>query len=181
MSIRPAVLADIPTILEIYTPYVVNTTYSFEYTAPTQAEMEKRFLQYSEKFPWFVWEENGVVVGYAYASPMAVRMAYQWSADVSIYIRDDCHGKGIGRALYEALETELQKLGYYNLIAIITEENSGSRAFHEKMEYVHTMDLPRVGYKFGRWLGVSYYCKRIADGNPEKAPAHWDSAGRKTE
>ena len=181
MPIRPAVLSDVPAMLAIYAPYVANTTYSFEYTGPTPAEMEERFLQYSVKFPWFVWEENGVVTGYAYASPMAVRLSYQWSADVSIYIREDCHGAGIGRALYTALEEELRRLGYYNLIAIITEENSGSRAFHQKMGFEHAMDLPRVGYKFGRWLGVSYYYKRIAEGNPEKAPAHWDPAGWKTE
>ena len=181
MSIRPAVVADVPAMLEIYAPYVAGTTFSFEYTGPTLAEMEERFLQYTAKFPWLVWEEDGEVVGYAYASPMAVRASYQWSADASIYIKEDCHGGGIGRKLYTALEEELRRLGYYNIIAIITEENSGSRAFHEKMGFQHLMDLPRVGYKFGRWLGISYYCKRIAEGEPASAPKHWDPSAWKTE
>lgn len=181
MSVRPASAADIPAMLAIYQPYVANTTYSFEYTGPTLEEFTERFYQYTVKYPWLVWEENGEVTGYAYASPMAVRASYQWSADASIYIREDCHGTGIGRALYTALEEELQQLGYHNIIAIITEENSGSRAFHEKMGYEHIMDLPHIGFKFGRWLGISYYCKRITEGNPTASPEHWNPASWKTE
>jgi len=176
MPVRPATPADVPAMLEIYAPYVANTTFSFEYTGPTMDEFMERFLQYTVKFPWLVWEENGEVVGYAYASPMAVRSSYQWSADASIYIRENCHRGGIGRALYTALEEELQRLGYHNIIAIITEENSGSRAFHEKMGYEHILDLPHIGFKFGRWLGISYYCKRIAEGIPAAPPKYWDPA-----
>jgi len=176
MPVRPATPADVPAMLEIYAPYVANTTFSFEYTGPTMDEFMERFLQYTVKFPWLVWEENGEVVGYAYASPMAVRSSYQWSADASIYIRENCHRGGIGRALYTALEEELQRLGYHNIIAIITEENSGSRVFHEKMGYEHILDLPHIGFKFGRWLGISYYCKRIAEGIPAAPPKYWDPA-----
>lgn len=170
MSIRYATLADVPTMLAIYQPYVRDTTYSFEYTGPTLEEFTERFRLYVEKYPWLVWEEDGVVVGYAYASPMAVRASYRWTADVSIYVRKDIHGHGIGRALYTALEERLRQLGYYNLLAIITEENEASRAFHTKMGFVHMLDLPKVGYKFGRWLGVSYYLKRIQEGEPTSMP-----------
>lgn len=180
MSVRPASAADIPAMLAIYQPYVADTTYSFEYTGPTLEEFTERFYQYTARYPWLVWEENGEVTGYAYASPMAVRASYQWSADASIYIRESCHGAGIGRALYTALEDALKRLGYHNIIAIITEENSGSRAFHEKMGYEHIMDLPHIGFKFGRWLGISYYCKRIAEGNPAGTPKIWDPAEWKT-
>ena len=174
MSIRPATLADVPAMLAIYQPYVANTTYSFEYTGPTEEEFTERFLQYTVKYPWLVWEEAGCVVGYAYASPMAVRASYQWTADTSIYIKEDFHGGGIGRALYTALEEILRGLGYYNLLAIITEENEISRLFHTRMGYTHLLDLPKVGYKFGRWLGVSYYMKRIREGEPTAAPVKWD-------
>ena len=179
MSVRPAEAADIPAMLAIYAPYVANTTYSFEYTGPTPEEFTERFFQYTAKYPWLIWEENGEVIGYAYASPMAVRASYQWSADASIYIREGHGGCGIGRALYTALEEELKALGYHNIIAIITEENSVSRAFHEKMGYEHIMDLPHIGYKFGRWPGISYYCKRIAEGEPSSPPKHWNPAAWK--
>lgn len=170
MSIRYATLADLPTMLAIYQPYVHDTTFSFEYTGPTLEEFTERFVENTAKYPWLVWEEDGIVVGYAYASPMAVRASYQWTADVSIYIKEGVHGHGIGRALYTALEERLRELGYFNMLAIITEENEISRAFHTKMGFVHALDLPRVGYKFGRWLGVSYYLKRIQEGEPTGAP-----------
>ncbi len=174
MSIRPAKVSDIPTMLEIYTPYVALTTFSFEYTGPTIEEFTERFETYTKKYPWLVWEEDGVVIGYAYGSPMAVRASYQWTADVSIYVKTGCHGAGIGRALYTALERELRYLGYFNLLAIITEENASSRLFHEHMGFRHMLDLPRIGYKQGRWLGVSYYVKSIAEGDPTASPVKWD-------
>ncbi len=174
MSIRPARLTDIPAMLEIYLPYVALTTFSFEYTGPTETEFEERFTTYTKKYPWLVWEEDGQVIGYAYASPMAVRASYQWTADVSIYVKTGCHGGGIGRALYSVLEEELRLLGYFNLLAIITEENASSRLFHEHMGFEHMLDLPHIGYKFDRWLGVSYYVKYIAEGEPTGFPKKWD-------
>ena len=62
--IRMATLADIPQMLEIYTPYVENTTFSFEYAPPTQAQFTQRFLSYTKQCPWLVWEEDGRVLVY---------------------------------------------------------------------------------------------------------------------
>ena len=66
MPIRAARLEDIPAILEIYRPYVENTTYSFEYTVPSLEEFTVRFVEHTRQFPWLVWEEEGAVLGYAY-------------------------------------------------------------------------------------------------------------------
>jgi len=176
MSVRPALPGDLPRMLAIYGPYIENTTYSFEYTVPTPEEFAARFAGITARYPWLVWEEDGTVLGYAYASPLHERAAYQWSADVSIYLDPSAHRKGIGRALYTALEEILVSLGYFNTIAIITEENSISRRFHESMGYVRQMDLEQVGYKFGRWLNVSYYKKRLREGIPEMSPRPWNPA-----
>jgi len=172
--IRPAVMADTPAMLSIYTPYVQETTFSFEYEAPTMAEFVRRFVSITQKYPWLVWEEEGEIIGYAYASTMAERKAYWWSADISIYVRQDKRQNGIGRALYQAMESLLIGLGYYNLYAIITEENHASRAFHTSMGYTELMFLPRAGFKFGKWLGVYWYGKRLAEGIPETFPEAWD-------
>ena len=129
--IRPATEKDLSAILDIYAPYVLNTTYSFEYTVPTPEVFTERFRGITEKYPWLVWTENGEVIGYAYASRMFERTAYQWSADISIYIKDGHHGKGIGRRLYAEVEAILVKCGYQKVYAIITEENRDSCAFHE--------------------------------------------------
>ena len=97
MSIRQATVQDVPRILEIYGPYVKNTAISFEYTVPTIEDFTRRFLDITAQFPWLVWEENGVVLGYAYGSRPFERAAYQWSAEASIYLCPEACGKGIGK------------------------------------------------------------------------------------
>ena len=158
--IRMATIEDIPAMLEIYGPYILNTTVTFEYTVPGKDEFIARFAAITAQFPWLVWEENGTVLGYAYASAPFTRAAYQWCAEPSIYLAPSVHGKGIGRQLYTALEAILLRQGYRVLYALITQENTASLAFHERLGYRQTACLPRCGFKFGRWLGVTWMEKR---------------------
>ena len=154
MSIRMATVEDLPRVLEIYAPYVENTAISFEYTVPTLEEFTRRFLHITEQFPWLVWEEDGIVLGYAYGSLPFERAAYRWSAEASIYLCPEACGKGIGRKLYAALEELLQKQGYRKVYTIITTANEPSIAFHRAVGYRHTATMPDCGYKFGKWYGT---------------------------
>ncbi len=101
--IRMATTADIPAILEIYAPYVENTAISFEYSVPSLEAFTARFTRITARFPWLVWEEKGKILGYAYGSLPWERAAFQWCAEVSIYLHPDAHRKGIGSALYRVL------------------------------------------------------------------------------
>lgn len=172
--IRSAVLSDVPHMLQIYAPYVETTTFSFEYTVPTPEAFTERFLKYTKQLPWLVWEEDGVVLGYAYGSLPFERAAYAWCAEVSIYLAPQVHGRGIGRKLYAALEDILWKQGYRTIYALITSENTGSLAFHEKVGYRFCAEFPRCGMKFGRWLGVIWLEKRsnLVD-IPSNFPTPW--------
>ena len=87
--IRIATTADVPEMLAIYTPYVENTTVSFEYVPPTLEEFTNRFATYTRQFPWLVWEEGGVLLGYAYASAPFSRAAYGWCAEPTVYLRPE--------------------------------------------------------------------------------------------
>ena len=159
--IRIATEADVPAILAIYAPYVLNTTYTFEYDVPCSREFMQRFLTITEKFPWLVWEEEGEILGYAYGSPPYTRAAYSWCAEPSIYLKPEAQGRGIGRKLYEALEAILSEQGFQVLYALITDENKGSLAFHERMGYQFSVCFPNCGFKFNRWLGVTWMEKRL--------------------
>ena len=161
MSIRTATAQDIPAILAIYGPYVEETAISFEYEVPSAEAFSSRFRQITAQFPWLVWEEDGKVLGYAYACAPFSRAAYRWCAEPSIYIHPDHHGKGIGRKLYRALETLLRMQGYHVSYAIVTSENTGSLAFHEAMGYSVLSEFPRCAYKFGRHLGIIWMEKRL--------------------
>ena len=133
--IRMAKEEDIPQILEIYAPYIMTSTATFEYDVPCRKSFLQRFCSVTAQFPWLVWEEDGRILGYAYASPPYSRAAYAWCAEPSIYLRPEARGKGIGRKLYAVLEWILDKQGYQVLYALITGENRESVWFHEKMGY----------------------------------------------
>ena len=172
--IRIASDADIPAILEIYRPYVTDTTITFEYNVPTKAEFLERFCRITAEFPWLVWEENGEILGYAYACHPFERAAYRWCAEPSIYLRPDAQGRGIGRKLYLVLEELLKALGYRMLFALITGENAGSLAFHEKLGYTPAGQLHTSGYKMGCWCDVFWLEKQLQIvENPMVFPTKW--------
>ena len=159
--IRFAAEADLPRILEIYAPYILNTAYSFEYTVPTMEEFTERFRGITAQFPWLVWEADGQVLGYAYASRPWGRAAYSWTAEISIDLHPSIHGQGIGRKLCTALEHLLKLQGYRIIYSVITSDNLGSIAFHEKIGYKYLAQFPGCGHKFGRVLGTVWLEKRM--------------------
>ena len=161
MSIRMATVKDVPRILEIYGPYIENTAISFEYEIPSLEAFTQRFLGITAQFPWLVWEENGVILGYAYGSRPFERAAYQWCASASIYLCPEACGKGIGRKLYTALEQYLQQQGYRKVYAVITTANEDSVAFHRAVGFQYTATMPNCGYKFGKWYGTVWMEKDL--------------------
>jgi len=159
--IRIATESDVPEILAIYAPYIENTTITFEYDVPCRREFMQRFLGITAQFPWLVWEEQGKILGYAYAAPPYTRAAYRWCAEPSVYLKPEARGRGIGSKLYAALEEILKIQGYQVLYALITQENAPSLAFHRKLGYGIRVLFPDCGFKFGRWLGVYWLEKRL--------------------
>ncbi len=155
--IRLANLKDAPALLAIYAPFIEQTVISFEYTVPTVAEFAERVQSVLTQLPWLVYEQNGQIAGYAYASKHRDRTAYQWSADTSVYIHPKFHRQGIARSLYIVLLDLLRKQGYYNAYAGITSPNEKSERFHESMGFTRLGNYEKVGYKFGEWHDVQWY------------------------
>lgn len=174
--IRVAEERDVPAILEIYAPYILTSTATFEYTVPSREEFSERFRSITAQFPWLVWEENGRILGYAYASAPYSRAAYAWCAEPSVYLLPRAQGRGIGRQLYAALEKILNYQGYQVLYALITQENQGSFQFHLRMGYQFSVLFPDCGFKFGRWLGLIWMEKRLKSVEiPSNPPTPWES------
>lgn len=174
--LRIATEADVPAMLSIYAPYILTTTYSFEYDVPTGEAFLQRFRRITARFPWLVWEEDGRILGYAYGSPPFERAAYAWCAESSVYLCPEARGRDIGRRLCAALEELLRLQGYQVLYALITEENTPSRRFHEKNGFLLRAEFPRCGYKFNRWLGLIWMEKRLNSVEfPSKTPVPWVS------
>ena len=172
--IRPALEADLPAILAIYGPYILTSTATFEYEVPSLSAFTDRFRGITAQFPWLVWEEDGEILGYAYGSAPYTRPAYAWCAESSVYLAPAARGRGIGTALYAALEEILRTQGYQVLYALVTQENAASLRFHEKLGFRQMVLFPDCGFKFGRWLGLIWLEKRLKSVEiPTSAPTPW--------
>lgn len=163
MNIRPARPEDAAALLAIYAPYVTDTAITFETQVPSVAEFEGRIRQTLEKFPYLVAEVDGQPVGYAYASTYYARAAYDWTVECSVYIAQDRRGQGIGKALYEQLERELQAAGFKNFLACIALPNPASIALHKKLGYEQVAHFKKVGYKFEKWHDIVWLQKSLVE------------------
>lgn len=163
LQFRSATRSDIPDILNIYAPFIKNTTVTFEYEIPSIEEFTARFEKITAEFPWLVCEEDGRIIGYAYASHAFTRAAFRWDADLSVYILPEYQNRGIGKEFYRLLEKELYDLGYHNIYALITGENKKSCRFHQVLGYELLGTLPSTGFKHGTWLDLYWYGKRLRE------------------
>lgn len=168
--IRLANPSDAVAMLAIYAPYIRNTSLTFETKVPAVADFANRVRSYMELFPWLVFESEGQVVGYAYASRYREREAYQWSVECSVYVQDDQHRTGIGRKLYRALFTMLRAQGFTTVYAVINLPNEASVAFHEQIGFRYFATYQKVGYKLGKWKDVGWWQLQLNDYINEPAP-----------
>jgi len=169
-EIRPAALEDIPDIREIYNYYVMNSVVTFDEKRWTHKKWIEKF-QHLQKLglPFLVAvSPAGQVLGYALVSPWASKSAFRYTVEVSIYLGQAATGKGLGRALLEALIEACEEIGLRQLVAVISDRGAdASLALHEKLGFVEVGRMGRVGFKFGRWLGTVYLQKQLS---PRKKP-----------
>ena len=156
--LRAATTADATTIAEIYNHYVVNTIITFEEEAVPATEMAARISEVlGLNLPWFVWEENGRVLGYAYAGKWKSRCAYRYSVESSIYLAKDATGRGLGTKLYVALIDALRTKGIHSIIGGIALPNPASIGISEKLGFQKIGQFKEVGWKFEQWIDVGYW------------------------
>lgn len=174
--LRVAVPSDAEAMLAIYRPYVARTAVVFTEAAPSLTEyrsaLEARLLRY----PCLVAEQDGEVVGYAYASPFRPGAAYDWAVETTIYLRQDCRGQGIGKALYRQLEDLLRRQNILRLNACIAwtaqeDEHltNASQRFHGQMGFSENARFDKCGWKFGKWYDILWMEKVLGsqDGPPK--------------
>lgn len=169
-GIRVATPEDAEALLDIYAPYVTDTAITFEYEVPSLTEFRKRIRHTLERYPYLVMEQNGEILGYAYAGPFKERAAYDWAVETTIYVKQGMKKQGIGRKLYQALEDTLIRQNILNLNACIgypTVEDEyltrNSMEFHQHLGYRLVGQFYRCGYKFGRWYDMVWMEKLVGE------------------
>ncbi|MGE8317294.1 MAG: N-acetyltransferase family protein [Comamonas sp.] len=171
-SIRASTAADIPHITRIYAHHVLHGTGSFETDPPSEADMaQRRSDVLARDLPYLVAEQDGQVLGFAYANWFKPRPAYRFSAEDSIYVDADAQGQGLGRLLLQALLAQAEAGGVRKMIAVIGDSaNQGSVGLHTALGFAHVGTMKSVGWKFGQWRDVVLMEKTLGAGDTT-APA----------
>lgn len=156
-QIRLAKEKDAAGILDIYSPYILKTSLTFETEVPELIAFEERINSYLKNWPWLVCDVDGKIAGYAYGTRYRERTAYQWCVEVSVYIHDDFKRAGVAKALYTTLIEILKRQGFRNAYAVINLPNDHSVSFHESCGFAYFASFERVGYKLGKWKNVGWW------------------------
>lgn len=159
--IRPATLKDAEAILSIYEPYILNTAITYETETLSVEAFRERMTRIMLKFPYLVYEVDGKIAGYAYASSYRERAAFAWDCEISVYVADEYQRRGIASKLYDELFKRLVELGYYNVYAFITYPHDCSVELHRKFGFREVGIFYKTGYKMGRWWDLIVMEKNI--------------------
>lgn len=168
--IRQATARDAAELLAIYTPYVLDTAVTFEYTPPTVEEFSGRISAITPVYPYLVWEEPDGIKAYAYAARYGQRKAFDWGAELSVYTTPALQGSGVAAALYRAILRLLREQGAWRAYAILAWPNPASRRFHEKMGFEVYGQFPAAGYKLGAWHDILHMELPLREGLVEPSP-----------
>lgn len=168
--VRDAAAGDVPRIAAIYAHHVRTGLATFEVVPPDDAEMARRRASVlGWALPYFVAEDGGGILGYAYAAPYRTRAGYRYSVEDSIYVDPDAVGRGVGRRLLERLMEACAACGCRQMVAVIGDTgNTASIGLHAACGFERVGMLPSVGFKFGRWVDSVLMQRGLADG--DRAP-----------
>ena len=167
MLIRSVEDRDIPAVAAIYGHHVAHGLGSFEETPPSLDSMAGRIATVRNlELPWLVAEENGRIVGYAYASAFRPRPGYRFTAEDSVYVAPDGMGRGVGRALLSAVISHCEAMGLRRLLAVIGDSgNEPSIGLHRSLGFEMVGTARGVGFKHGRWVDIVWMQRSLNEGD----------------
>ena len=154
MIIRPAEIGDLDSILDIYNEAVLNTVATFDTEPRGVSQHKKWFEHHGERHPVLVADDDGIVTGWASLSAWSDRRAYDDTAEISLYVRSDRRGRGIGKALMRGVVETGRAQGLHTIIARIAGGNEVSIRLHRSAGFEHIGVMREVGLKFGRRIDV---------------------------
>lgn len=167
-TLRPVSPGDARGILDVYAPFIENTTVTFEIEVPTQSQFAQRIEHVSSGYPWIVCLSGDRIVGYAYAARHAERAAYGFSANLSVYVDPEFSRRGLGRMLCREILDLSRKMGVCHMFSAVTVPNEPSFALHKALGFEQCGWFSRAGRKFGAWRDLAWFELELSDTPPEK-------------
>ena len=169
MDIRPATPTDLPEIQAIYAHHVLHGTGSLEAVPPSLEEVAARFAdETAQGWCWLVATDATGVLGYAHYLQYGNLPAYRFTAEDSVYVREDVRGQGVGKALVARLIEHATGRGFRQMVAVIGDaENVGSIGVHASLGFTRAGVLRAGGLKFGRWMDVVMMQRPLGAGDTD--------------
>ena len=167
-EIRLADAADIEQFAEIVNYYIENSAINFHDRPQSEEDWEANWEVLKDRYPFLVAVKDDVVGGIAYASPWKLRGSYDWTCEVTVYVRAGHERQGLGRALMEHVLAILERQGYRSIVAIIALPNDASVALHRALGFEHAGTLKNLGFKLDQWRDVTFWQRN--NGDPAVAP-----------
>jgi phosphinothricin acetyltransferase len=154
---RPFEARDAAPANRLTNHYIERTAIHFGMQPATDAEFLAAWEQGHKQHPWMAAELSGRFAGYAKAYTWRTRQAYARTAEVGVYVEQEYHRRGVGRALYAALIEACRGAGFHTLVGGIALPNEASVKLHESLGFVHAGTFREVGRKFDRWHDVGFW------------------------
>ncbi|MDT0551779.1 GNAT family N-acetyltransferase [Urechidicola vernalis] len=155
--IRKVQLKDAKQIVAIYNYFVLNSIVTFDKTPFSESDFVTRIKNIQKKYPFIVFEENGAILGYAYANKWREKPAYKQTIESTVYVKHNIHNKGIGSKLYKELLNNLRENNYHTVVGGLSLPNDASIKLHENFGFKKVAHFKEVGFKFGDWVDVGFW------------------------
>jgi len=162
ISFQSASYSDLPFITDLYNYFILNSTATFHTEPLSQSDLQKSLPFHHPMYQTFLILDDNQPCGFCYIGNYKPRQAYARTAEITIYLQPQLHGKGIGKQTLQFLETQAKKTSIKNLLGVICAENTASIALFAKSGYEKVAHFKKVGEKFDRILDVVVYQKEIA-------------------
>jgi len=146
-------------IRQIFNHAILHSTALYDYS-PRTPEMMTNWFETKRKgnFPVIgVVADDGMLMGFGSYGTFRAWPAYKYTVEHSLYVMENCRGRGIGKVLLQEIISHARAQNYHVLVGGIDSANAISVRLHQRLRFVHTGTIRQVGFKFGRWLDLDFY------------------------
>jgi phosphinothricin acetyltransferase len=157
--IKPCEENQLPEILEILNDAIINSTALYDYKPRTIENLNSWYeAKIKNNYPIIgLFDKSGILLGFGSYGPFRNWPAYKYTIEHSIYVKSEMRNKGLGKILLKEIINNATEEDYHVLVGGIDSTNIVSIKLHENLGFTFSGTIKHAGYKFGKWLDLSFY------------------------